>query len=141
MNQKDRAHGKVARALKDGLLTRERCESCGSLNNVDAHHDDYCMPLSVRWLCKSCHSRWHFANDGRAERRTETLMEVVEIVGSFGKAGARHRDIHKKCLGRLGSGVFNTTRWLMFGRRHKLLRKRGATCGCRWFRTNVRRAA
>jgi hypothetical protein len=65
------AHNLVLRAVKRGILTpRETCEECGSAgkrrrdggSGIEAHHDDYNHPLRVRWLCKSCHVRWHRAN-------------------------------------------------------------------------------
>jgi hypothetical protein len=54
-----RAQSAVRRALKRGDLFRLPCEVCGSANNVDAHHDDYSQPLSVRWLCRSHHQQHH----------------------------------------------------------------------------------
>lgn len=59
----------IASALAKGELTRpEHCESCGKHKSeqgncsINAHHDDYHKPLEVRWLCISCHKRWHVAN-------------------------------------------------------------------------------
>jgi len=57
--EKIKAEGAVAHAKKMGRLIVEPCETCGSTENVDAHHDDYTKPLDVRWLCKSCHRRHH----------------------------------------------------------------------------------
>jgi transposase-like protein len=54
----------VASALKNGRLIRSvSCEECGRTRCVlHAHHDDYGKPLSVRWLCVSCHRTWHEQN-------------------------------------------------------------------------------
>jgi hypothetical protein len=52
------AHGKVQRAVKNGVLVRPKaCQECGKRTSLlDAHHDQgYAMPLRVRWLCKKCH--------------------------------------------------------------------------------------
>ena len=45
-------------AIKAGTLVRQPCEVCGALK-VDAHHDDYSRPLSVRWLCRLHHAEHH----------------------------------------------------------------------------------
>lgn len=37
-------------AIRDRKLIRRPCEVCGS-HDVEAHHEDYSMPLAVRWLC------------------------------------------------------------------------------------------
>lgn len=53
----------VSRAIKSGQLVRPNaCEQCGASKKLDAHHDDYGKPLQVRWLCASCHRRWHAKN-------------------------------------------------------------------------------
>jgi len=41
-----------------GNLRRQPCEVCGE-HRVDAHHDDYGQPLSVRWLCRIHHRQVH----------------------------------------------------------------------------------
>lgn len=51
------AHKKVAKALASGELVKGSCESCGSEDDVHAHHDDYGKPLNVTWLCSYCHSQ------------------------------------------------------------------------------------
>lgn len=48
--------------VKAGRLVRQSCETCGQVEYVTAHHDDYDQPLVVRWLCRSHHRLWHEAN-------------------------------------------------------------------------------
>lgn len=54
------AHNLVYSALKSGHVQKSPCE-CGD-SRVIAHHDDYLKPLDVRWMCQSCHLRWHIKN-------------------------------------------------------------------------------
>lgn len=53
-----RAHLAVGNALRRGILVKQPCEVCG-VDRVDAHHDDYRKPLSVRWLCRRHHIALH----------------------------------------------------------------------------------
>ena len=59
--KKKTAQQKVSKAKKAGLLKKSPCENCGK-ETSQAHHDDYSKPLEVRWLCVSCHKRWHLEN-------------------------------------------------------------------------------
>lgn len=54
----------VGNAVRDGKIIKpDSCESCGSIpNRLHGHHDDYALPLVVRWLCPGCHKKWHAAN-------------------------------------------------------------------------------
>lgn len=56
--KKYKAHCVVNNAVRDGRLKQCPCELCGSEKSV-AHHDDYDLPLSVRWLCQAHHKQWH----------------------------------------------------------------------------------
>ena len=50
-------------AIRRGELVRaSKCENCGKNQNIEAHHDDYNKPMSIRWLCKNCHGEWHRYN-------------------------------------------------------------------------------
>lgn len=57
--ERKRASNLVSTALYQGRLTRQPCEACGSRRSIVAHHDDYAMPLAVRWLCRGCHRKHH----------------------------------------------------------------------------------
>lgn len=60
------AHYDLTRAVIEGRLVRQPCETCGK--KADAHHDDYSRPLEVRWLCRTHHAAWHLANGPGAYR-------------------------------------------------------------------------
>jgi len=68
---KQAARRAVRSAIERGdLVPRDECEACGEspmrsdgVRAVQAHHDDYSRPLSVRWLCPRCHRAWHKVND------------------------------------------------------------------------------
>lgn len=51
---------KVQAALKEGSLIRpDRCQLCGSTGRLAGHHEDYSRPLTVLWVCYSCHRQIH----------------------------------------------------------------------------------
>lgn len=58
------AHRLVSKAIRDGrMLKPSCCEQCGmSHDYIHGHHDDYALPLVVRWLCPPCHRAWHDKN-------------------------------------------------------------------------------
>jgi len=66
--EKEKARLMVSRRIRAGLISPpETCEICGVNPGVDrvgrsliqAHHDDYAMPLNIRWLCQPCHVGIH----------------------------------------------------------------------------------
>lgn len=64
--QKHFARQMVAAAVAGGFLLRGPCEVCGTIDNVQGHHDDYPKPLDVRWMCFRHHCEVHgkvVAND------------------------------------------------------------------------------
>lgn len=59
--EKYHAHYIVKNAIRAGALIRpEKCGQCGA-PNPQAHHDNYALPLEVKWLCARCHGRLHEA--------------------------------------------------------------------------------
>lgn len=55
------AHVIVGNAVRDGRIIKSyTCQECGDNHeSIHAHHDDYAKALKVRWLCPSCHKKWH----------------------------------------------------------------------------------
>jgi hypothetical protein len=57
---KDLARSMVARAIQNREIKKPKnCEGCGEVRRLQAHHNDYSMPLQVVWLCFPCHNRKH----------------------------------------------------------------------------------
>jgi hypothetical protein len=55
------AHIELGNSIRSGdVIKKYACEQCGADKvRIQGHHDDYCKPLSVRWLCPTCHTEWH----------------------------------------------------------------------------------
>lgn len=74
------AQSRVWNAIERGVLVKaDVCQECGRVCKTDGHHDDYALPLEVRWLCRWCHQEWHRIN-GEAKNAgmhvvTNTLAE------------------------------------------------------------------
>ncbi len=57
---KERAHKAVYKAIREGVLTKPTSYiNCASTVKIEGHHDDYGLPLDVRWLCQVCHINHH----------------------------------------------------------------------------------
>jgi uncharacterized protein (DUF1778 family) len=57
--QKNFARSVVSSAKQRGKLSPSPCEVCGE-PKTEAHHDDYTLPLNVRWLCRKHHKEVHY---------------------------------------------------------------------------------
>jgi len=89
----DHAQNMVEYAIRKGILQRRSdCELCGGVgvfidgrSKIQAHHDDYNKPLTVRWLCQKCHHKWHRDNEAKRKEAYEELPDThVDIVfGGF----------------------------------------------------------
>lgn len=51
-----KAHNTVSYAIQTGNLERPtNCMSCGEAGKIEAHHENYDLPLDIVWLCRRCH--------------------------------------------------------------------------------------
>lgn len=66
------AHTKVGNAVRDGRISREPCEWCGT-SPSQAHHFDYTKPLEITWLCVKCHNTVHKIH--REHNRRQVLTQ------------------------------------------------------------------
>ncbi|HQZ91277.1 MAG TPA: hypothetical protein PLR44_14585 [Thermomicrobiales bacterium] len=57
-NGKRAARDRARYAARVGIIPREPCEVCGR-GDAHAHHEDYGLPLDVRWLCPEHHGQLH----------------------------------------------------------------------------------
>jgi len=85
----DRAHKLVHKAVREGLLERpEACTVCGKTpkRGLDGHHADYDQPLSVEWLCRTCHKRAHYPKP------------ESEVLVAFTMPVELHDAVRRKCI-------------------------------------------
>jgi hypothetical protein len=85
---KKKAHEMVARAVRQGRVTRLPCEVCG-FESSQAHHEDYTKPLEVVWLCPTHHAERH------PRERVPSLPCVV--CGKKTTSYTRRRDRCRAC--------------------------------------------
>ncbi len=86
----DHAQNIVEKAVQRGILVPQPCEVCGATgqmrdgrNKIQAHHDDYNKPLSVRWLCQKHHHEWHKHNKAKAREALSEAPNADIICGGF----------------------------------------------------------
>ena len=78
--EKHRAVILLNRALNKGDITKpDRCTKCNKMRKLQGHHDDYSQPLSVRWLCQSCHQIHHGRERYIKQGLIETDMKIKEV--------------------------------------------------------------
>lgn len=54
---KDKEKVKAERLAEALVPLGEKCEECGSTEDLERHHPDYSKALEVRTLCRKCHNR------------------------------------------------------------------------------------
>jgi hypothetical protein len=86
----DNAQNIAEKAIQRGALVPAPCEQCGAngafadgRREVQAHHDDYNKPLSVRWLCQRCHHEWHKHNKPISRKEPAESIGVDLVTGGF----------------------------------------------------------
>lgn len=111
MSHDFRSHNLLNRAVALGMVKRpERCEACsgtgkaGKLASIEAHHDDYNLPLVVRWLCKSCHRRWHGRNEPIAPRADLDFRPFEAQLRAYARANGLDYDEATELLASLDEG-------------------------------------
>jgi len=80
----------VGNAVRDGRLFKpDKCEVCGKNHHrLHGHHDDYSKPLEVRWLCPTCHKKWHRLNGpGLNGGSIRMILQFVTNSGSVATLG------------------------------------------------------
>lgn len=64
--EKRAAHVILGNAVRSGRVIKPtECSRCGSTprrRDLHAHHHDYALPLSVEWVCVTCHAVEHFGD-------------------------------------------------------------------------------
>jgi hypothetical protein len=74
------AYTYVEKALTSGELVRASiCEDCGIMDlHLHGHHEDYDKPLTIEWLCNSCHRRRKNYIDMALFRLWEVLAGILQ---------------------------------------------------------------
>lgn len=72
-------HMIVFKALQNGELEKKPCIVCGTMDKLNAHHNDYEKPLDVEWYCYAHHMQLH--SDKR--RSTENKNPPAGVEGSY----------------------------------------------------------
>lgn len=56
---KYKATNKVNNAIRDGRLVKQPCVICSTMEDLEAHHEDYRKYLDVIWFCATHHKAYH----------------------------------------------------------------------------------
>jgi len=89
INRKVAATRLLNHAVRYGYIERGPCEECGSIKNIEGHHENYDKALEVVWLCRMHHTRRHrrkgkngsFTEDARIKLDL-TQNKLAEILGT-----------------------------------------------------------
>jgi hypothetical protein len=74
----NKSHKLVKKALTLGIIKKPKyCSNCLQIKKIlYGHHCDYEKPLSITWLCGSCHRKWHSLH-----KRIPSYSHIKKIAG------------------------------------------------------------
>lgn len=64
---KRRARSAACHAVERGELEPQPCCVCGSMEDLEKHHEDYSKPLEVQWYCRPHHVELELTRRGHAK--------------------------------------------------------------------------
>jgi len=86
-----RAQRTVKYHVDQGTLVRPtHCEECCLPGDIEGAHFNYDEPLRVRWLCRSCHTKWDRAFPKGGTEETAALMSTARHPLNGYEARRRH---------------------------------------------------
>lgn len=97
------------KAAQRAFPTMDKCEKCGSAENLQRHHSDYSKPTEVQILCQACHVK----ADLKDGTRRKKPMQKCEICGKMFNPldSHQHKTCGAVCLSKLGR-MNAENRWL-----------------------------
>jgi hypothetical protein len=75
----------VKRHKRNGTLVVQPCEVCGSTFKIEAHHDNYFLPLQINWLCATHHRRRHCELNVIAKTQGKECHPFFQVPEQVGK--------------------------------------------------------
>lgn len=75
--EKYAAHLLLNNGVRSGKIKKPRlCTKCGKPGRIHGHHEDYCKPLDVIWVCQICHKRIYHGNHRSPKRDQHTYSKA-----------------------------------------------------------------
>ena len=99
-NDKAKARAYLRLAVIRGLISKQPCAIC-KYSKAHAHHIDYTKPLSVVWLCRSCHGKEHVLIESGNNR----ITSPTQIMPANNHRNEQYNPVSHKEAGRLGGSV------------------------------------
>jgi len=89
------------------IIKKNKCENCGSSENLEFHHKDYGDYEAVATLCKECHYKIHgkiYGSESIAVRIRATSLEKLKKAKEIYKK-SKHTSIEPSNVQMLGECV------------------------------------